>query len=48
MAARDEAKNAAAVERVRAQVPDADLETGVVDLADLDSVRRFAKVVVGN
>lgn len=42
MLARDPAKLDAAASRVREQVPDADLKTGLVDLADLSSIRSFA------
>jgi len=42
MLARDAEKNAAAAERVRSAVPDADLELGVVDLASFASIREFA------
>jgi NAD(P)-dependent dehydrogenase (short-subunit alcohol dehydrogenase family) len=42
MAARDEAKLAAAADTVRARVPGAQVDTGVLDLASLDSVRAFA------
>lgn len=42
MLARNPDKNLAAAERIRATVADADLELGVVDLADLSSVRSFA------
>jgi NAD(P)-dependent dehydrogenase (short-subunit alcohol dehydrogenase family) len=41
MLARDPDKNAAAAERVRSQVPDAQLELGTVDLADFASIRSF-------
>ena len=43
MAARDAVKNAEAVERIRASVPDADLSVLELDLADLASVARFAE-----
>ncbi len=43
MAARNPEKNAAAMARIRADQPDADLEQRVLDLADLASVRRFAE-----
>ena len=43
MAARDAVKNAEAVERIRASVPDADLSVHELDLADLSSVARFAE-----
>ena len=43
MAARDPGKNAEAVERIRASVPDADLSVHELDLADLSSVARFAE-----
>ena len=42
MLARDAAKLAAAADGVRATVPGATIETGIVDLADLDSVRACA------
>ena len=42
MAARDPARNAAAAERIRASVPNADLTLLELDLADLASVRAFA------
>ena len=42
MLARDDVANQEAAARVRASVPDADLSTGVLDLADLASVRACA------
>ncbi len=42
MLARNAEKNEAAAARVREAVPDADLELGTVDLADLSSIRSFA------
>ena len=42
MTARDEGKGNEAVRRVRAEVPDARVELGQLDLADLSSVREFA------
>ena len=42
MAARDLTKGAAAMEEIRAAVPDADLDLRQLDLADLTSVRTFA------
>jgi NAD(P)-dependent dehydrogenase (short-subunit alcohol dehydrogenase family) len=42
MLARDEGKLAAAADSVRAVVANATIETGIVDLADLDSVRACA------
>ena len=42
MLARNPEKNEAAAARVREAVPDADLELGTVDLADLASIRSFA------
>lgn len=39
---RDEAKGQAALDRIRESVPDADLELAVLDLFDLDSVRKGA------
>jgi NAD(P)-dependent dehydrogenase (short-subunit alcohol dehydrogenase family) len=42
MAARDGAKLAAAADTVRALVPGAAIDTGLLDLASLDSVRAFA------
>ncbi len=43
--ARDEAKGAAAETEIRASLPDANLETRVLDLADLASVRELAAAV---
>jgi NAD(P)-dependent dehydrogenase (short-subunit alcohol dehydrogenase family) len=43
MAVRDPERGAAAVDRIRAAVPDADLEVMVLDLASLADVRRFAQ-----
>ena len=43
--ARDAAKGAAAEAEIRARVPDAKLDTRVLDLADLASVREFAAAV---
>jgi len=42
LACRDQAKGAGAVDRLRAQVPGADVELAPLDLADLASVRTFA------
>src|SRR5688500_7893193 len=42
MTARDKVKGDEAVRRVRAEVPDAHVELGQLDLADLSSVREFA------
>ena len=39
---RDEAKGRAAAERIRESVPEADIELAILDLFDLDSVRRGA------
>ena len=47
MASRDAIKNAEAVERIRASVPDADLSVHKLDLADLSSVARFAETATG-
>ena len=47
MLARSMEKNEAAAERVRAAVPDAQLELGTLDLADLDDIRRFASDYLG-
>lgn len=47
MAARDPLKNAEAVERIRASVPDADLSVHELDLADLSGVARFAERAAG-
>jgi NAD(P)-dependent dehydrogenase (short-subunit alcohol dehydrogenase family) len=47
MTARDEAKGEEAVRRVRAEVPDATVELGLLDLADLSSVREFATAYGG-
>ncbi|MDG4810893.1 oxidoreductase [Micromonospora sp. WMMD1120] len=43
MAVRDEAKGRRAASEVLASVPDAQLDVETVDLADVDSVRRFAQ-----
>jgi len=48
MLARNPDKNAAAAARVRDAVPDADLELGTVDLADLDSIRSFAAIYLAD
>ena len=42
MAVRDQARGDAAAERIRAAVPDADLEVRILELASLASVRDFA------
>ena len=42
MLARDPQKNADSAERIRAQLPDAQLELGTVDLASFDNIRAFA------
>ncbi|MGB3736948.1 MAG: SDR family NAD(P)-dependent oxidoreductase [Ilumatobacter sp.] len=47
MLARDQAANQAAADRVRSAVPDADLISGVLDLADLASVRACAAAIEG-
>ncbi len=44
LACRDGVKGAEAVDRLRRAVPDADVEVGELDLADLASVRKFATV----
>jgi NAD(P)-dependent dehydrogenase (short-subunit alcohol dehydrogenase family) len=41
LAVRDPERGKAAVRRIRSEVPDADVEVGDLDLADLGSVRRF-------
>lgn len=46
MTARDGERGARALDRVRADVPDAQVQCDVLDLADLSSVRRFAAVHV--
>ncbi len=43
---RDEAKGAEAIRRLRALVPEAHVELGLLDLADLRSVRRFATEIL--
>lgn len=48
VASRDEARGAEAIRRIRAEVPEADVELGLLDLADLRSVRRFATEVVAS
>lgn len=45
LTARDPAKGAEAVRRIRDEVPDASVEPGLLDLADLSSVRTFAAEV---
>src|SRR3954468_4401706 len=45
LAARSPERGAAAVERLRADAPAADVELRRLDLADLDSVRAFADTV---
>lgn len=45
LTARDSAKGAEAVRRIRDEVPDASVEPGLLDLADLSSVRTFAAEV---
>jgi len=47
LTARDPARGAQAAARVRAAAPDASVEVGALDLADLSSVRAFAAGVVG-
>jgi NAD(P)-dependent dehydrogenase (short-subunit alcohol dehydrogenase family) len=48
LAARDPGRGAAAVDRLRAEVPAADVELGALDLADLASVRAFAGAYEGD
>lgn len=43
VSSRDAAKGEEAVRRIEAEVPQAEVELGVFDLADLESVRRFAR-----
>lgn len=43
VSSRDEAKGREAIRRIEAEVPQAEVELGVLDLADLGSVRRFAE-----
>lgn len=45
MTARDQERGERAVESVLAETPDADVELRLLDLADLDSVRAFARTV---
>jgi NAD(P)-dependent dehydrogenase (short-subunit alcohol dehydrogenase family) len=47
LTSRDEAKGQEAVRRIEAEVPRAQVELGVLDLADLGSVRRFAEAFAG-
>jgi len=42
VSSRDESKGEEAIRRIEAEVPQAEVELGVLDLADLGSVRRFA------
>ena len=46
VAVRDEVKGNAAIRRLQAEVPDADLQLDLIDLADLGSVHRFAAQVL--
>ena len=46
LTARSEAKGEEAVGRLRAEIPDARVEYRLLDLADLDSVRRFADALI--
>jgi NAD(P)-dependent dehydrogenase (short-subunit alcohol dehydrogenase family) len=46
LTARDQGKGEAAVARLRREHPDASVELGLLDLADLDSVHSFAATVV--
>ena len=46
VAVRDEVTGKAAIRRPQAEVPDADLHLGLLDLADLGSVRHFAAQVL--
>jgi NAD(P)-dependent dehydrogenase (short-subunit alcohol dehydrogenase family) len=46
VAVRDEVKGKAAIRRLQAEVPDADLHLDLLDLADLGSVHRFAAQVL--
>ena len=48
MTARDEAKGSAALAKVKAAAPKAEVETRILDLADLDSVRAFAAGLEGD
>ena len=43
LACRDHARGTAALERIRGELPDADLELEMLDLADLTSVKAFAE-----
>ncbi|MET3806737.1 NAD(P)-dependent dehydrogenase (short-subunit alcohol dehydrogenase family) [Nakamurella sp. UYEF19] len=45
LAVRNEAKGRAAVARIRGRQPAADVEVRLLDLADLDSVRRFSEAL---
>ena len=48
LAVRDEIKGRDAIRRLRTEVPDADLELCLLDLADLGSVHRFAAQILDN
>ncbi len=48
LAGRSEAKGLAAVTRIRTERPDARVEFGMLDLADLDSVRAFAATLASD
>ena len=46
VAVRDEVKGKDAIRRLQAEMPDADLHLGLLDLADLSSIHRFAAQVL--
>jgi NAD(P)-dependent dehydrogenase (short-subunit alcohol dehydrogenase family) len=48
MAVRDADKGNAAIEAIRAEIPDARLELGILDLASLESVRKFGQDTLAN
>ena len=48
MAVRDPSKGSAAMDTIRDAVPDASLELGTLDLASLESVRKFAQEILAN
>jgi len=47
LACRNETRGASALSRIRTEIPSARLDLALLDLADLDSIERFADAVVG-
>jgi NAD(P)-dependent dehydrogenase (short-subunit alcohol dehydrogenase family) len=48
IAVRDQTKGKVAIRRLRTEVPDADVRMGLLDLADLGSIHRFAAQILDN